>query len=210
MSGAERASGRPDYGLDAPGVVRNLFLAGGAGLLVWATAAAGLWSGEPLGIPLSSIGLACGVSFAATGAWMVYVSKVGKLRARERLLDLVSWRGDEAVLDVGCGRGLMLVGAARRLTTGKATGIDIWQAEDLSGNRPETTLELAAREGMSDRVGIQTADMRQIPFPEGTIRRGRLVLGGPQPLRSEGARPGRPRDRPGAEARGRGLDQGHP
>ena len=108
MSGVERASGRPDYGLDAPGVVRNLFLAGGAGLLVWATAAAGLWSGEPSGIPLSSIGLACGVSFAATGAWMVYASKVGKLRARERLLDLVSWKGDEAVLDVGCGRGLML------------------------------------------------------------------------------------------------------
>jgi SAM-dependent methyltransferase len=169
MSGAERAAGRPDYGLDAPGVVRNLFLAGGTGLLVWATAAAGLWSGEPSGIPLSSIGLACGVSFSATGAWMVYASKVGKLRARERLLDLVSWKGDEAVLDVGCGRGLMLIGAARRLTSGRATGIDIWQAEDLSGNRPEATLENATREGVSDRVGIQTADMRQIPFPDATF-----------------------------------------
>jgi cyclopropane fatty-acyl-phospholipid synthase-like methyltransferase len=31
----------------------------------------------------------------------------------------------EAVLDVGCGRGLMLVGAARRLKTGKAVGIDL-------------------------------------------------------------------------------------
>ena len=169
MSGAERASGHPEYGLDAPGVVRNLFLAGGAGLLVWATAAAGLWSGKPSGIPLSSIGLACGVSFAATGAWMVYASKVGKHRARERLLDFVPWKGDEAVLDVGCGHRLMLVGAARRLTTGKATGIDIWQAEDLSGNRPEATLKNATREGVSDRVEIQTADMRQIPFPEGTF-----------------------------------------
>jgi cyclopropane fatty-acyl-phospholipid synthase-like methyltransferase len=53
------------------------------------------------------------------------------------LLDRIEWTGQEEVLDVGCGRGLMLIGAAKRLTTGKATGIDIWQAEDLSGNRPE-------------------------------------------------------------------------
>jgi len=40
------------------------------------------------------------------------------------------------VLDVGCGRGLLLIGAARRLTTGKAVGVDIWQAEDRVGNLP--------------------------------------------------------------------------
>jgi cyclopropane fatty-acyl-phospholipid synthase-like methyltransferase len=45
-------------------------------------------------------------------------------------------RGDETVLDVGYGRGLHLIGAAKRLTTGKAPGVDIWQAEDLSGNLP--------------------------------------------------------------------------
>lgn len=166
MSGTARRLSRPDYGLDAPGTVRNLFLAGGTGLLLWATSALGLWSGQWFGIPLDRIGIACGVSFTATGAWMVYVSKIGKRRSRERLLDRVVWRGDEAVLDVGCGRGLMLVGAARRLTTGKATGIDIWQAEDLSGNRPTATLENARREGVADRVEVKTADMRQIPFPD--------------------------------------------
>ena len=63
----------------------------------------------------------------------------------------------------------MLVGAAKRLTTGSATGIDIWQAEDLSGNRPEATLENARREGVADRIEIQTADMREIPFPDATF-----------------------------------------
>ena len=73
------------------------------------------------------------------------------------------------MLDVGCGRGLLLVGAARRLSTGTATGVDIWQAEDLSGNRPSAALENARREGVADRVEVQTADMRKIPFPEATF-----------------------------------------
>jgi ubiquinone/menaquinone biosynthesis C-methylase UbiE len=63
----------------------------------------------------------------------------------------------------------MLIGAAKRLTTGKASGIDLWQAEDLTGNRPESTLENAAREGVADRVEVKTADMREIPFPDDTF-----------------------------------------
>jgi ubiquinone/menaquinone biosynthesis C-methylase UbiE len=61
----------------------------------------------------------------------------------------------------------MLIGAAKRLTTGTAAGIDIWQTEDLSGNCPEGALENARREGVADRVTVTTADMRQIPFPDG-------------------------------------------
>jgi ubiquinone/menaquinone biosynthesis C-methylase UbiE len=100
---------------------------------------------------------------------MLWTSKVGKVRDREKLLDRIPWTGAERVLDVGCGRGLMLVGAARRLTSGRATGIDIWQAEDLSGNRPEATLENARREGVADRVEVRTADMRKIPFADGAF-----------------------------------------
>ena len=101
--------------------------------------------------------------------WMLWSSKIGKVREREKLLDRIPWTGAERVLDVGCGRGLLLVGAARRLTTGRAVGIDIWQAEDLSGNRPEATLENARLEGVADRVEVQTADMRKIPFPDGSF-----------------------------------------
>jgi ubiquinone/menaquinone biosynthesis C-methylase UbiE len=164
----------PDYGLDAPGVVRNLFIAAGVGLLLFLAFKTHLWSGKvTLGpdslnlVPMClSTGLACGIM----GAWMALDSKYGKVRERERLLNLLTWTGSERVLDVGCGRGLLLIGAAKRLTAkGTAVGIDLWQQEDLSGNRPEATMENARLEGVADRVEVHTADMRKIPFPDGSF-----------------------------------------
>jgi ubiquinone/menaquinone biosynthesis C-methylase UbiE len=84
-------------------------------------------------------------------------------------MDLVNLRGEEMVLDVGCGRGLLLNAAAKRLTTGKAVGIDIWQAEDLSDNRPELALANAEAEGVADRVEVKTGDMQQMPFSDETF-----------------------------------------
>src|SRR5580658_3745068 len=165
---------RPDYGIDAPGVVRNLFVVAVIGWVVFGTAALGFWSGEfnvstpgvTLNFPLAGPGLGFGIGCTLMAIWMVWDSKVGKIQNREQLLRRIEWTGGEHVLDVGCGRGLMLIGAARRLTTGKATGIDIWQAEDLSGNTAESALENAKREGVVDRVEIKAGDMRHIPFPD--------------------------------------------
>ncbi len=162
-------SSKPDYGIDAPGVVRNLFIVPAVGLALFLSARFGLWSGTLAQIDIAHSviwpGLACGLM----GCWMLYDSKIGKLRAREKLLDLVPWRGNETVLDVGCGRGLLLIAAALRLKTGKATGLDLWQAEDLTGNKPEATLENALREGVSDRVQVKTGDMRKMPFPDASF-----------------------------------------
>ena len=52
-------------------------------------------------------------------------------------------RGDEAVLDMGCGRGAVLTAVARKLTTGRVIGIDIWNTMDQSGNAREVTLRNA-------------------------------------------------------------------
>ena len=92
MSSQVSKAKKADYGLDAPGVVRNLLVIGAVGLLTWGTAALGLWSGRLFVFDLASIGLASGLALTATGLYMIYVSKIGKARARERLLDLVSWK----------------------------------------------------------------------------------------------------------------------
>ena len=171
----------PDYGLDAPGAVRNLFIIGGLALLTRLAVAFHLWSGVltlgggDFNLRPMTVGLSLGC--LGMGAWMALDSKYGKVRERERLLDLLTWTGRERVLDVGCGRGLLLIGAAKRLTKeggGTAVGIDLWQEEDLAGNRPEATLENARIEGVGvvaegGRVEVRTADMRQIPFEDASF-----------------------------------------
>jgi arsenite methyltransferase len=163
-------SSSADYGIDAPYVIRNLLIAAAAALLLFLVMATGIWSGRIGPVRFGAIGfLFMAIGLAASGFGMWWGSKYGKVEEREKLISLITWRGDEQVLDVGCGRGLLLIGAAKRLTTGKATGIDIWQTEDLSGNKMEATLENAKREGVADRVEIKTADMRKMPFADGTF-----------------------------------------
>jgi arsenite methyltransferase len=163
------ASTKPDYGIDAPGVVRNLFLASFTGLTAFFTTYFGLWSGVAVNIDLANTGLYAGIGCGLMGFWMIYDSMIGKLKERERLLDLVALTGGEQILDVGCGGGLLLVGAAKRLSSGRAVGLDLWSAEDLTGKKPEVTVENARREGVAQRVKVQTGDMREMPFKDGTF-----------------------------------------
>jgi arsenite methyltransferase len=156
----------PDYGLDAPGIVRNLLIAGTVALSLLLPALWGVWPGRPWGDLLAGLLLLCAAYFLGWGFLMLRASRTGKIRQRERLLDLLPWSGRERVLDIGCGHGLMLVGAARRLPMGKAVGIDLWRSEDQAGNRPDAALGNARLEGVADRVEIQTADMRRVPFPD--------------------------------------------
>ena len=158
------------YGLDAPGVVWSLVGIGIIGLMTFVALLLGVWSVTSaiamLLFPLMFGGAACGL----TGLWMLWYSAAGKVRSRERRMDGLAWRGDERVLDVGCGRGLFLIGAAKRLSNGgRAYGIDLWRAGDLTGNGPEATLANAAAEGVADRITVITADARALPFDAGTF-----------------------------------------
>lgn len=108
-----------------------------------------------------------GCSFLLSAGAMLWGSKIGKLRLRDKVLDGINWRGDEQVLDVGCGHGLMLIGAAKRLSGGKATGIDLWQREDQAGNSREATWQNVQLEGVTDRVELKDGDARNLPFANG-------------------------------------------
>jgi len=148
---------RPDYGIDAPYVIRNLALAGLACLAVALLSHPLRWLYSPA------------ISFLATAAVWLYGSKWGKLRLREQLMDTLSWRGNETVLDVGCGSGLLLIAAAKRAREGRAVGVDIWRPEDLSNSGREATLRNATLEGVADRVRVEEGDARALPFPEASF-----------------------------------------
>jgi arsenite methyltransferase len=158
-------SSRANYGIDSPAIVAGLFLLAVIGIGV---ALVLYLFGDPY--PLSEVALVAAGSYFLLGACgMVWYSKVGKLRIREQVLEAVPWRGDELVLDIGCGRGLFLVGAARRLTTGKAIGLDRWLPGALTGNRPEAALDNARSEGVLDRVEVMEGDVWQLPFADASF-----------------------------------------
>lgn len=90
----------------------------------------------------------------------------GKFVVWAGLLDTLNLRGDERLLDMGCGRGAVLLMAAQHLTTGRAVGLDLWRGVDQSGNSPEATRRNAAAEGVADRVDLHTGDMTALPFED--------------------------------------------
>lgn len=159
----QRTSTPADYGIDAPPVIRNIFLAGAANVFAYII----LTVTDILRFDgFLFIAFFC---FAEAGC-MIWSSKVGKLWRRESIIESLGLRGNEIVLDVGCGRGLLLNAAAKRLDDGgKAMGIDLWQESDLSGNTAEQTLKNARLEGVAERVEIHTGDMRHLPFEAETF-----------------------------------------
>jgi len=154
---------RGDYGYDAPYAL-VMFL---AGAVLTGTAAAVDWA-NGVTRPAVAMSVAC-LGLLASAANFLSTTRRGKFIEWERILDAAALRGDERVLDLGCGRGAVLTAVARRLTTGRATGIDIWNTSDQSGNARDVTLRNASLEGVLDRVTIETGDMRALPFPDASF-----------------------------------------
>jgi arsenite methyltransferase len=166
-NGATMSKPKPDYGLDAPGVCRGLFIGGLAAAIVgfflvrWALSRhAGSEIGLAFMVENSGVGCLIGA------ALMFASSRFGKLRARDRVIDRLNLSGNETVLDVGCGHGLLLVGAAKLLPHGRAVGIDLWSQVDQGANSREATLHNAVLEGVAERVEVRDGDMRKLPFPD--------------------------------------------
>ena len=158
---------KPDYGIDAPHVIRNLLIAGVVcALLALAVGSVTIAHIRFEFYPGLLYSAGC---FVVPAILMLMYAKAGKFRHRDRMLAKVTWAGTETVLDVGAGRGLLLIGAAKRLTAGHATGIDIWNAEDLSGNGPEALLSNIALEGVEEKTTVKSEDARKMSFPDGSF-----------------------------------------
>jgi arsenite methyltransferase len=98
----------------------------------------------------------------------VHTTRRGKFLVWAEILDSLRLRGDERVLDVGCGRGGVLTMIAERLPRGRAVGIDLWTA-DQSGNSAEAAESNLVAEGVRERCELVTGDMRSMPFPDASF-----------------------------------------
>ncbi|HYV20430.1 MAG TPA: class I SAM-dependent methyltransferase [Verrucomicrobiae bacterium] len=99
----------------------------------------------------------------------VHTSRRGKFLVWRDVLDGLRLTGNERVLDLGCGRGAVLMAAADRLTGGRAVGVDIWRRVDQSGNAADATRANARIENVADRVLLVTGDMTALPFDSGSF-----------------------------------------
>ena len=168
---AAQKTTKPDYGVDAPGVMRGLFLFGIACFLVALFAPHEVHIGSGVINARSFFGpaaLLIGEGFL----FLLYV-KVGKFRHRDFMLGMHQWRGDERVLDVGCGRGLLLAGAAKRIAqtngNGHATGIDIWSNTDMAANSAAATEHNLDLEGVSERCTLVSKPAQEMPFSDASF-----------------------------------------
>lgn len=170
MNNQTAPAGRADYGIDAPDVLRRFFILGILGVALGCAAIIVVDRGIlPWTRFIAYPALAIGCTFVLQGSIMFWGSKAGKLRLRDKMIGSIPWRGDEIVLDVGCGHGLMLIAAARQLRTGKAFGVDLWNTEDQAGNSREATWRNVQIEGVANRVELKDGDARKLEFPDGTF-----------------------------------------
>ncbi len=155
-----------DYGID--GAFHTVSApAQGAGIAVGSAAlllcaGIGLARGKRV---IAALAGTAGLGMIGSAGLYLHATRIGKFQVWDEILDDLRLRGDETLLDLGCGRGAVLLAAAKRLPRGQAIGIDLWRA-DQTDNSPTATMTNARLENVADRVEVRTADMTALPFDD--------------------------------------------
>jgi ubiquinone/menaquinone biosynthesis C-methylase UbiE len=134
---------------------------------------------ELIGLLLLSAGYAFNITYLTISGWIIaafgiymivahflslYVfTGVGTTRFG-LIAKYMKLKGNEYVLDVGTGTGRTAIQMAKRLTTGKLVGIDIWDTMELGGNSPERAYKNAEIEGVKEKVEFKFGNVLEIPF----------------------------------------------
>src|SRR5262245_12979377 len=130
-----------DYGYDAPYALVIFAVIAAAGTI---GAIVGLREGDR---HLTAVMSFYAVFFLAHALSFSYTTRRGKFVVWKDILDGLHVRGDERVLDMGCGRGAVLIAVAKRLRSGRVIGIDLWSTRDQSGNASDVPRRTASQDG---------------------------------------------------------------
>lgn len=160
---------RGDYGID--GSFHRVPLGGQLAALAVGCAALAIYGGialarGPLWAGAAALVLDVAVLTQVGLYW--HATRAGKFKVWDDVLDGLRLRGDETVLDMGCGRGAVLCAAAKWLPDGRAIGVDLWQA-DQTDNSADATRANAALEGVADRIEVRTGDMTALPLADASV-----------------------------------------
>lgn len=153
---------RINYGIDAPVVIRNLLLIGIVLILAYIFFPGNAF--PPLSIALQNTFITPGICLVICGLLMIAYSRFGKFKHRNRMLKMHEWKGSEQVLDVGTGLGLLMIGVAKKLTTGTSYGIDIFNNYDLSSNTRKQLQRNIEQENVGEKVKVLEENILETSF----------------------------------------------
>lgn len=130
------------------------------------------------------LGLGTGIyGLVTTAAWALarYVIPGNRVNVARTILSQHKFSGAERVIDIGSGRGLYAIEAARFLDTGKVVGIDVWVPEALprlrfqhkfsqpTGNSIANAARNAELAGVKDKVQFINMDAGCLEFKADTF-----------------------------------------
>ncbi len=155
---------RGEYGIDAPYMP---IILGITGIVFLSACVVFTWV-----LQWTVLGIICliyaGCMLLSTASYL-YTTHQGKFQVWAQVLSQLQLRGEEQIIDLGCGRGAVLLMVAKLLPRGKAIGVDLWRTSDQSGNAKEVTRRNAELEGVAGRVELYTADMQKLPFGDNSF-----------------------------------------
>jgi arsenite methyltransferase len=173
LGSAERpppSMGKTGWGIDEPRSILQLAVSGilavTVGFLVSIYA-------EPVNPDLARLALlvgpAVGFLILVVAAALFWSGRQGKISEMEKITADIPWGGDEVVLDLGCGRGLGMVLASKKLASGYSVGVDQWKKGHVSGNDPRSIWANARKEGVEGRVFAVKADLSHLPLVDSSV-----------------------------------------
>ena len=118
-----------------------------------------------VGVPVAFVGLYIGTSYIPLYYFLLRSDITDNLW--KHILDTEGFRGDEFVLDVGCGMGGTSIKLIKHLKKGKLVGIDIFSG--VSGRSPDPAYRNAKIEGVIDRVEFKYGNVLEISYPDNTF-----------------------------------------
>jgi arsenite methyltransferase len=160
-----KKSKKADYGQDMPGIILAV------SILAVVLLALAFWQYHQYAFSHSNSTFTNSIILASIAVFFILIafvgiwsSRSGKLLLRDKVISKLNFTGSESILDIGCGRGLLLLEVAKKIPNGKAIGADLWLGNIEYKNSPQMVLDNATIEGVSGRIEVVTADAQALPF----------------------------------------------